>query len=329
MLPHPVSPILAEPVAELPSGNYGFEAKWDGFRCLLERTSSGVELRSRRGSLLTRAFSDIAGAAERDLPEEVLLDGELVIWHKGRLDFSRLQRRLNRKATTVAREVQKSPANYVIFDLLHHAGDDLMSLPYEQRRERLEAFFSQHNLQPPWALCPMTRDRHVAEQWMREWSPAGIEGIVAKNLRQPYRAGARGWRKVRTRHTTEALIGAITGTLEQPRTLLLGRLDEHQHLRFVGHSTPLDKRISQDLGAQIAPATDHHPWEGRKFSTGWGSSDSLLVELIDPNLVVEVSGDTAVDAGRWRHPVRMLRLRNDLTPLDAPKFGSGNTPATG
>ncbi|WP_158712171.1 hypothetical protein [Streptomyces rimosus] len=39
----------------------------------------------------------VTPAAERDFPEEILLDGEVVIRHDGRLDFGRLQRRLNRK----------------------------------------------------------------------------------------------------------------------------------------------------------------------------------------------------------------------------------------
>ncbi|RSO06927.1 hypothetical protein DMH18_26090 [Streptomyces sp. WAC 06783] len=110
-----LAPILAEPVAELPvAGAYAFETKWDGFRCLLHRADDGtIRLQSRRGTSLTTAFSDIAEAAERDFPEEILLDGEVVIWHDGRLDFGRLQRRLNRKAATVRREIAQSPAHYV------------------------------------------------------------------------------------------------------------------------------------------------------------------------------------------------------------------------
>ncbi|WP_318275435.1 hypothetical protein [Streptomyces pharetrae] len=39
-----------------------------------------------------------------------------------------------------------------------------------------------------------------------------------------------------------------------------------------------------------------------------------------PGLVVEFIADTSVDAGRYRHPVRYLRLRDDLTPDQAPPF---------
>ncbi|OKH99038.1 hypothetical protein A6A06_25940 [Streptomyces sp. CB02923] len=248
-----VAPMLAEPVAELPAiGAYGFEAKWDGFCCLLSRTAGGlVYLHSCRGTSLTAAFGDIAAVAEHDLPEEVLFDGELVIWHDGRLDFGRLQRLLNRKAVTVGHEIVQSPAHYVAFDLLCRAGEDLAELAYEQRRNRLESLFEEWGLAPPWALCPMVVDREETQRWMQEWAAVGIEGIVAKNLRRPYKTGARGWRKVRTRHTTEAIIAAVTGTLARPDSVLLARLDERRQMRFVGRSTPLTHRLSQDLAAQV------------------------------------------------------------------------------
>ncbi|WJY43199.1 hypothetical protein QT196_38720 (plasmid) [Streptomyces sp. P9-2B-2] len=124
-------PMLAVPVDVLPLAGVAYEGKWDGYRCLLARHPDGrVELRSRRGTALTVAFGDIAAAAERDLPDSgVLLDGELVVWHEGRLAFDRLQRRLNRTAATVAREIREAPAHFVAFDVLHLAGENLMPQP--------------------------------------------------------------------------------------------------------------------------------------------------------------------------------------------------------
>jgi hypothetical protein len=34
---------------------------------------------------------------------------------------------------------------------------------------------------------------------------------------------------------------------------------------------------------------------------------------VDPTLIVEVSVDNAVDAGRWRHVASFVRVRPDLT----------------
>lgn len=46
-----------------------YEGTWDGYRWLLARHPDGrVEMRSRRGTALTVAFSDVAATAQRDLP---------------------------------------------------------------------------------------------------------------------------------------------------------------------------------------------------------------------------------------------------------------------
>lgn len=98
-------PMLAAPVEGLPRGDVAYEIKWDGYRCMLGVDEGAAVLRSRRGTDLARPFADLAEAAVRDLPASVLLDGEIVIWHDGRLDFGRLQRRLGRGPAAVAREI--------------------------------------------------------------------------------------------------------------------------------------------------------------------------------------------------------------------------------
>ncbi|MFD9465444.1 hypothetical protein [Streptomyces sp. NPDC060027] len=159
----------------------------DGFRAILSRNPEGaVEIRSRQGTLLNPGFPELAAAA-RDLPP-VILDGEIVIWHDGRLAFERLLRRLNRRPESVAAEVRSSPAHYVAFDLLRVDGGDgdVARLPYRDRRARLEALFVDQGLMPPWTRCPMTLDRDEALSWMWEWAPAGIEGIVTKRVSGTY-----------------------------------------------------------------------------------------------------------------------------------------------
>lgn len=57
------------------------------------------------------------------------------------------------------------------------------------------------------------------------------------------------------------------------------------------------------------------PWPSH--ITAWGRPPTLIRHVI-PELVVEVSVDTAIDAGVWRHPARYVRLRPDLGPEDVP-----------
>ncbi|MEU0403752.1 hypothetical protein ABZ318_26680 [Streptomyces sp. NPDC006197] len=69
---------------------------------------------------------------------------------------------------------------------------------------------------------------------------------------------------------------------------------------------------SGPAGRLCAPGAEH-PWQGRRFTVGWGSREVLDAVLVAPAVVLEVSADVAHDsAGRWRHPVRPHQVRTDL-----------------
>src|SRR4030095_6915922 len=75
-------PMYARLVNELPEGKeWLYEVKFDGYRCLAGRDSTGETLWSRRGNLFTDQFPQIARACER-LPRVTLLDGEIVALDK-------------------------------------------------------------------------------------------------------------------------------------------------------------------------------------------------------------------------------------------------------
>lgn len=57
----------------------------------------------------------------------------------------------------------------------------------------------------------------------------------------------RSWRKCKVRVTTEALIGAVTGSSAMPRTVLSGRHDTAGNLQYVGRSTALSQATGHVL----------------------------------------------------------------------------------
>ncbi|WP_316959707.1 DUF2188 domain-containing protein [Streptomyces sp. TRM68367] len=266
---------------------------------------------------LTAAFPEISEAAQA-LGEDVVIDGEAVIHREGRLDFAALQQRTSRRPAAVARLAGREPAHLIAFDLLLHAGTTMLDWPYRERRAALESLFQGHGLAAPWALTPTTGDPDQARQWMTQWAAAGVEGIVAKGASQPYQPGRRGWQKYRRRETAEAIIGAVTGTLAHPQTLLLGRYTNEGEFRLVARSTPLPERLRGDGAELITPARAGHPWQEMRISSHWGSREPLAFTPVTPELVAEFFGDMAIDAGRWRHPVGVHRLRGDMTPEDVP-----------
>ncbi|MDG9709405.1 ATP-dependent DNA ligase [Streptomyces sp. DH10] len=311
-------PMLTSPVPD-PGLRPGWaaEPKWDGFRALVSVDSGQVVLRSRRGTEMAPAFPEVvAGAAQ--LPDATALDGELVVWEEGRLAFERLQDRLQRRGAGAARAAAEWPAHFVAFDLLRLSGTDTTLWPYRRRRAALESLFAARRLSAPWALCPSTTDPDTVREWLT-WAAVGMEGLVYKRLDSTYQPSVRGWRKYKVRETTEAIVGAVTGPVTAPRSLLLGRYNERGRLQYTGRTTALTQATSSTVAGLLAPARPGHPWTGWSFAAGWGTRETLDVTLVDPELVVEVGVDVARDAaGRWRHPARLHRPRTDLSPTDVP-----------
>jgi ATP-dependent DNA ligase len=104
-----VEVVLARTATELPGDGWAFEPKWDGWRGVLSRG----RLTSRHGKDLSRRFPGLLG----QLPIGTRLDGEIVCWSHGRLDFAGLQRG------------QRDGICFVAFDVLHAAGNDVRKLP--------------------------------------------------------------------------------------------------------------------------------------------------------------------------------------------------------
>jgi ATP-dependent DNA ligase len=129
VLAFPQDPMLARHVAALPTtgalrGGCVYEPKFDGYRALLFVTDEGCRVQSRRGHDITDAFQDVADAAAQRLPEGLVLDGELVVWVDGGLDFGELQRRVGHGRN---RRLKQRPASFVAFDVLAAGGNDVRS----------------------------------------------------------------------------------------------------------------------------------------------------------------------------------------------------------
>ncbi|MET9325000.1 ATP-dependent DNA ligase [Streptomyces sp. NPDC003038] len=336
----PVEPMLAQAVESIPgpgvlAGGLACEQKFDGHRAILftpAEPEGRVLVQTRRGSLVQDRFPDLVAAAGQ-LPDGLVLDGELVVWdgQAGRLSFEALQRRAAARGRSAVALASSLPAFFIAFDVLQEGGTALLNRPYGERRRILEDLFEQHQLTSPWTLCPMTTDPAKAREWLESWTDvSGVEGIVVKGMNQRYLPGFRGWYKLRRRDTTEAIIGAITGTLTRPQLLVLGRHDTRGRLRAIGRTVPLRPDAARQLAGHLVTAGPDHPWTGVRFASAWGSRDVLDAVLVRPDLVAEISADTAVDRGGvFRHPLRYTRLRLDVTAEDVPRFGEGTAAAAG
>lgn len=316
----PVELELAKAVASVPGphampGGSLYELKWDGYRGTIVRDADGARLWSRQRNDLSAQFPELIAAAAA-LPPGTVIDGEAVIWNGARLDFDLLQRRLAGGVGKIAQQVREHPASYVMFDLLAIDGQDLRSLPLRERRARLENLAA--SLEPPLHLSPLTDDLDVATDWMAGYRPAGIEGLVIKGAGTRYEPGARRWSKFKSRETTEVIVGAVTGPINAPETIIAG-LYRGDELVIAGRSVPLKPAQSRSLAAVLTAAGPRHPWPDTIISSRFGNSrDRTTITKVEPLVVAEVAADTGRQGGVWRHPLRFQRYRADLAPTDLP-----------
>ena len=168
-------------VQHLPEGDaWAYEVKFDGYRALAGRDSTGVTLWSRRGNVFTDQFPHLAKACER-LPPETLLDGEIVTLDKdGRISFNMLQ--LHRSAAQAIL--------FYTFDVIMHRGKSLVQVPLETRREILIEAIGDLKLRTPLICLSEAIDATPAEL-VPLVNQFGFEGIVAKRKDSCYGIGER------------------------------------------------------------------------------------------------------------------------------------------
>src|SRR6266852_119204 len=151
--------MLAKLADELPTGPFLYEPKWDGFRAIVFRDGSDAYIQSRDLRPLDRYFPELHQTFLAHLPDNCVVDGEIVIVTPAGLDFDALQLRLHPAASRVAKLAKETPAAFVAFDLLALGGRDVRALPQSERRGLLEKLFA--GIEPPIHLTPMTRDRAI------------------------------------------------------------------------------------------------------------------------------------------------------------------------
>jgi ATP-dependent DNA ligase len=299
----PLSPQLARPLAELPSGEeWSYEPKYDGFRAIAFVDASETYLQSRSGRPLSRYFPELSFPSPG-----YVLDGEIVIDDPdGGQDFDALQNRLHPAESRVKLLSVETPSRYVAFDVLARGDQSLLELPFAERRAILEELAGDGV-----ELTPLTRSAEEAEPWLQSG-----EGVVAKDLNAPYKPGERtGMVKVKRVRTIDAVVmgyrpGKEDGTVG---SLILGLYDDKGGLHVVGHSSGLRAAEKKTLVEKLSHYTTGK--RGHGDPSRWKSEKELEWIELRPELVVEVRFDH-VSGGRIRHGTRILRWRDDKAPRD-------------
>jgi len=345
----PVRPMLAKSVKGIPDPakytvgdveGLSFEPKWDGFRCLVFKDGDEVELASRNTKPLTRYFPEVEAAIREQLPDRIVLDGEIFVALRGedgvdRLEFEVLQERIHPAKSRIDMLAEKTPAGFVAFDLLALGETSYVDRPFAERRAALEQALA--GLDGPCFLTKTTNDPAVAEEWFHQFEGAGLDGVVAKPLGAPYVENARTMLKIKHERTADVVVAGYrehkTSTPERPLlgSLLLGLYDEvdgKAQLQHIGVSASFTESRRAELIEQLQPLVvpiEDHPW-GRwaEFLTAnpdrvpgtqsrWSQGKDLSFTPLRPDLVIEVAYDH-MEGRRFRHTAQFRRWRTDRDP---------------
>lgn len=308
-------------MARIPGGgDWVYEPKWDGFRCVAFRDGDVVALQSKAGQPLTRYFPELVQGLHALPSKRFVIDGEIVIVANGRLSFDDLLMRIHPAESRIRKLAHETPARLIVFDLLvDDRGRDLTQVPLADRRARLEAFMAKAAGNRLMELSPSSPDRAQAERWMREYAAIGCDGVVAKRAHEPYHSGDRdAMQKIKRLRTADCVVGGFRYASTNPHdigSLLLGLYDERGALDHVGFAASFTASERRDLKKIVEPLRGGAGFTGRAPGgpSRWSSERSGEWVPLTPSLVCEVRYDH-FSGGRFRHGTKFLRWRPDKKP---------------
>ena len=306
------SPMLAV-AADRPFSRAGwlYELKYDGIRAIIAIDASGVRVVGRHGRDETGRYPEVAALPAQLRARSAVLDAEIVVLDaRGHPDFERLQSRINiTDGGEARRAAERSPATFVLFDLLALDGRDLTGTDLRIRKKTLRevvgptgpGLFADHVEKEGEAFFAAVRER-------------GLEGMVAKRADSRYQAGRRSpdWIKIKAwRSQSCAIAGWTAGRGRRGRlgalVLAVRGRSGWEHCGQAG--TGLDEAEIGDLLRRLEPLRRPTP------ALVPPPSPSEPVTWVEPQLVCEVRHAGWTRAGLLRHPA-FLALRQDLAPED-------------
>jgi bifunctional non-homologous end joining protein LigD len=276
----------------LRTGEWVYERKLDGLRCLAVREGARMELWSRNHLPFNRRFPWLTAALSAVPVESFVLDGEIVAFDGDRTSFQLLQ------------SGQGGEPAFVVFDLLYLLGRETTALPLTDRTGLLEKVLGRAG---QGTLRSSTRLSGHPDELMHTACSNGWEGLVAKRATSVYRSGrSPDWRKLKCTARQELVVGGWTdpsGARSGFGALLVGYYADGS-LRYAGKvGTGFDEKTLRTLHSTLRSlAVDAPPFENPPPQRG--------THWVEPVLVAEVEFTEWTRDGRLRHPA-FLGLRDD------------------
>lgn len=342
---HPIDFMLASPAESAADALSYFsdahvEDKYDGIRAQAHVSNAQVRLFSRTRDEITASFPELPGALA-GIPENAILDGEIVAWSANTakpraLPFSVLQQRLGRKKVS-EKMLRDVPVAYLVFDVLYAGEQLLLNLPLHERVEILGRLLASRKPVAAQSLDSQARLLFAAEDEPAEASlvqapvfsaktaeelemlftaaqDRGNEGLMIKDRNSPYTPGRRGksWLKLKKELAT---LDVVVTAVEYGHGKRIGVLSDYTFAVWDG-----DRLVN--IGKAYSGLTDVEIAEMTTWFLKHTVDDQGMRLIVDPQVVLEVAFNNMMRSTRHesgyalRFP-RILRIRNDKRPEDA------------
>jgi len=189
------------------------EAKYDGLRMQVHVKEREVEIYSRKLEKMTHMFPEIVEAAAALPVSSAIFEGEALAYSAREKKYYSFQQTMQRKRKHgVEKMAEEFPLRLFAFDIMCLEGADLTLSPYSERRKALEKLVKGSKAIVPSDLIYTDSPKKLDEYFQRAIS-SGLEGIIAKDLSQPYVAGARKFAWIKLKKSYGAMADSVDAVI--------------------------------------------------------------------------------------------------------------------
>jgi bifunctional non-homologous end joining protein LigD len=310
-----IQPMLALAVRNLPSGNWLYEVKFDGYRALAIKADKEVRLISRNRKSFNDDYPVLVDSLKSLKSKSFAIDGEITaLDENGKSSFQLLQGYGKAKHT---------PLVYYAFDLLSLDNTDLRSRPLTERRKLLAKLLKR----APENIKFSEELTGTKEELLRVAKQFQLEGLIAKRPDSLYEPGRRSgaWVKIKLTQQQEFVIGGYTppeGSRKYFGALLVGYYGA-EGLLFAGRvGTGFSEKALETLydGFQkirrtMCPFVNLPERTRGRWGLGITPAVMKTCSWVEPVMVAQIKFTEWTSDDQLRQPV-FLGLRTDKAARD-------------
>ncbi|MCL6520710.1 MAG: ATP-dependent DNA ligase [Armatimonadetes bacterium] len=324
-------------------GKCSSEPKYDGFRAQIHKSGDIVQIFTRNLENTTKMFPDIIEATRKQInARQAIFEGEAVSYDPETGEFHSFQITVRRKRKHLIEEKEEElPLKLMVFDCLFVDGKEMIDEPYIERRKALQKIVSSNQtIQVTDALISEKPEEITA--FFNLMVSSGLEGIIAKSLESPYRAGRRtfDWLKLKRSYQGKladtvdcVIVGYFAGRGKRAKwgigSLLCAVYDEKKDKfqtitrvasgltdeDWVKMKEILDEIVVDEKPARVESLIEPDVWVEPRYVT------EILADEITRSPIHTAGRDDSDTGFALRFPRIIKAIRTDRRPEDATTIG--------